>query len=144
MKLYFTCFLLLLCFFATVKCQNNTVTDHPDVLLNVPNLPVQSISLEVSNLELGLQLNASVANLVKLNAGVTASIERVNLTISEVEASLLLVVRLDNVRQIIGEAVQLVQNNTDLLAVLLQDVGNTVGGIVGDATGALNGLSTDL
>ncbi len=143
MKLHFVC-LAFLSFFAAVHCQNATSTEQPDVLLNVPNLSVQSITLEVDNLQLGLQLNASVANLVKLNAGVTASIEKVNLTISEVEASLLLIVRLDNVRQIIGEAVQLVQNNTGLLAVLLQDVGNAVGGIVGNVTDVVNGVSSDL
>lgn len=143
MKSYLIC-LAFLCFLAAVNCQNTTLTEQPDVLLNVPNLSVESITLEVDNLQLGLQLNASVASLVKLNAGVTASIEKVNLTISEVEASLLLIVRLDNVRQIIGEAVQMVQNNTGLLAVLLQDVGNAVGGIVGNVTDVVNNVSGDL
>jgi len=141
MKHSLTFSVVLLCLFAAVRSQNSTLTEQPDVLLNVPNLSVQSISLEVENLQLGLQLNASVASLVKLNAGVTASIERVNLTITEVEASLLLIVRLENVRQIIGEAVQLVQNNTGLLAALLQGVGDTVGGLVGNVT---DGLSSDL
>jgi hypothetical protein len=41
-----------------------------------------------------ISLNAKVANLVQLNAGVQVGIKKVNITISEVDAQLELVVRL--------------------------------------------------
>lgn len=66
----------------------------PDVYLNVPELHVGRIELDVENLSADLNLNAKVANLVQLNAGVQVSIQKVNLTISEVDAEVELVVRL--------------------------------------------------
>jgi len=66
----------------------------PDVYLNVPELHVGRIELDVDNLTANLNLNAKVANLVQLNAGVQVAIQKVNLTISEVDAEVELVVRL--------------------------------------------------
>jgi len=66
----------------------------PDVYLNVPELHVGRIELTVEKLSADLNLNAKVANLVQLNAGVQVSIEKVNITIAEVDAEVELVVRL--------------------------------------------------
>jgi hypothetical protein len=66
----------------------------PDVYLNVPELHVGRIELTVEKLSADINLNAQVANLVKLNAGVQVNIEKVNITIAEVDAEVELVVRL--------------------------------------------------
>lgn len=50
--------------------------------------------MTVEKLSADLNLNAKVANLVQLNAGVQVSIEKVNITIAEVDAEVELVVRL--------------------------------------------------
>lgn len=60
----------------------------PDVLLNVPNLSVGRIELDVDNLQADINLNAQVANLVTLNAGVQVSVQKINLTITDVQAEL--------------------------------------------------------
>ena len=62
--------------------------------LNVPELHVGRIELDVEQLSADINLNAKVANLVQLNAGVQISIQKVNVTISEVDAEVELVVRL--------------------------------------------------
>lgn len=66
----------------------------PDVYLNVPELHVGRIELDVEDLSAHLNLRAKVANLVTLNAGVQVSVQKVNITIADVDAELELVVRL--------------------------------------------------
>lgn len=66
----------------------------PDVYLDVPELHVGRIELTVEDLQADINLNAKVANLVQVNAGVQVGIKKVNITIAEVDAQLELVVRL--------------------------------------------------
>ena len=68
---------------------------QPDVLVDVPNLSVDDIRLDVQNVHATVALDARVANLVVLNAGAEASIDRVRLLISGVRAEARLIVRLD-------------------------------------------------
>jgi hypothetical protein len=60
----------------------------------VPELHVGRIELTVEDLQADINLNAKVANLVQLNAGVQIGIKKVNITIAEVDAEVELVVRL--------------------------------------------------
>ena len=114
----------------------------PDVLLDIPNISVDELTIEVNNLQANLSLDARVANLVQLKAGVDASIERVNITIKGVQASALLIVRLDNVRAIIDKTLTTLDNNPQLVDRLLQSVDNTVNTVGDVANTALqpNGL----
>lgn len=50
----------------------------------------------MDNLSAELNLQASVASLVTINAGVQVGITKVNITISDVEAQLELIIRLGN------------------------------------------------
>ena len=58
------------------------------MLLDVPNLSVDEITLEVDNLRAKVSLDARLANLLQLTAGADASIDKVKLTIKGDEAIL--------------------------------------------------------
>jgi hypothetical protein len=111
--------------------------DQPDVLLDIPNLSVDEITLDVQNLQAHVSLDARVANLVKITAGVDASIDKVNLTIKGVQASVLLIVRLDNVKDIVTKTLDTLDKNPQIVERLLQTVDNTVGTVGGVANTAL-------
>ncbi|THY96301.1 hypothetical protein D6C85_02453 [Aureobasidium pullulans] len=111
----------------------------PDVYLNVPELHVGRIELTVDKLSADLNLNAKVANLVQLNAGVQVSVEKVNITIAEVDAEVELVIRLGHLVDIVGR----VFDSLDLNPLLINTISNVtslVGDVVGDVVGAVDGL----
>lgn len=110
---------------------------EPDVLLDVPNLKVEEITVEVDNLQARLNLEARLANLLHLNAGVEASIDKVKITIKGVEAQVLLKVRLDNVKEIIDRTLTTIDRNPEILERLLTTVDNTVDTVGGVANTTL-------
>ena len=110
---------------------------NPDVLLEVPNLSVEQILLEVDNLRVHLNLDAQVANLVSLRAGVDATIGRVKLDIRGVQAEAYLTVRLDNVARILDRTLTTIDRNPQILERLLTTVDRTVGTVGGVADTAL-------
>lgn|GEM_PF-6800500 len=99
----------------------------PDVLLDVPTVKVDEITLDVENLRARVSLHAELANLVRLDVGADVGIEKVELTIKGVEAQALLKVRLQRVYEILNRALQTVDSNPELLASLLRPVGHAVG-----------------
>lgn len=107
----------------------------PDVLLQVPELHVGRIELIVEKLQADLNLNAKVAGLVQVNAGVMVAVEKVNITIADVDVNLELVVRLGN----LVEIVERVFDSLDLNPLLLSLIGN-VTNLVGEVIGAVDGL----
>jgi len=121
--------------------------DQPDVLLDVPNLSVEQISIQVQNLQVDIALDARLANLLHLSAGARASIDDVRIEIAGVRAQATLIVRLDNVRAIIERTLQTLDNNPQIVTQLLSTVDRTVGtvgqlgdralGTVGDIAGGL-------
>jgi hypothetical protein len=117
-------------------------SDQPDVLLDVPNLSVEEITLEVNNLQVHIALDARLANLLKLTAGADASIDNVKLTIKGVQAQATLIVRLDNVRAIIERTLQTLDNNPQLVTQLLSTVDNTVNTVGGVANNTVNTVGT--
>lgn len=68
----------------------------PDVYLNA-SVSVGEIDIEVDNITAVVNLQADVLQLLSFSAGVTASIDRVKLTIQNVSAKVLLEARLENV-----------------------------------------------
>jgi len=114
-----------------------TSSKDPDVLLNVPNLSVQSIDLQVDNLKARLNLDAKLANLLSLTAGVDASIDKVKLVIKGVKASVELRVRLDNVAYIIDRTLTTIDRNPQIIERLLSTVDSTVGTVGSVANAAL-------
>jgi hypothetical protein len=110
------------CNATSISTGSNDTCPCPDVFLDVPNLSVNQIYLAVDNLEAHVSLNAKVANLVQLTAGVDVSINKVVLNITGVRAQLQLVVRLENVRKIVDRALNVISENPDILTGLLTAV----------------------
>ena len=103
--------------------------DELDVLLDVPKLTVEEISLEVDNLHAQIALEARLADLVQLRVGADVEIERVALEIKGVEAQAQLKARLDNVLAIIERALDTVDNNPELLTELARSAQRAAGGL---------------
>ena len=112
----------------------------PDVYLNVPNLSVGRIELDVDNLQADINLNANVASLVTINAGVAVSIQKVNITITDVSAQLELIVRLNHLVDIVNRVFQSLDLNPLLISAannltsILQPIVGVVDGLLGSIT----------
>ncbi|PQE10673.1 hypothetical protein CJF30_00010655 [Rutstroemia sp. NJR-2017a BBW] len=112
-----------------------TGSTAPDVYLNVPKLSVGRIELDVENLQANLNLAANVASLVSINAGVAVSVTKVNLTISDVEAELELIIRLGHLVDVVNRVFQSLDLNPLIITAL-----NNVTSIVDEVVGAVDGL----
>lgn len=99
---------------------------EPDVLLDVPNLSVEEITIEVENLRAKVALEARLANLLYLSAGADVAVDNVKISIKGVQAQVLLKVRLDNVQAIIDRTLTTIDRNPEILERLLTSVDNTV------------------
>lgn len=106
----------------------------PDVLLDVPVVKVDSIHLELDNLDARVALKAQVLDLVKLNAGVDAHLGKLRIDIKGVEAQALLKVRLDRVAAIVDRVLTTIDRNPELVRSLgrtVEDVGRGSGRALG-------------
>ncbi|MCJ1331436.1 hypothetical protein MMC10_008126 [Thelotrema lepadinum] len=112
----------------------------PDVHLNVPQLSVGRIELDVDDLSADINLNAQVAGLVTINAGVQVSIQKVNITIADVEASLELTVRLGHLVDIVNRVFSSLDLNP-LLITALNDITSVVDQVVGAVDGLLGSIT---
>jgi hypothetical protein len=109
----------------------------PDVVLDVPELRVDSIHLEVDDLDAHLALKARVLNLVKLNVGIDIHLSRVKLDVKGVEAEVVLKARLDHVTAIVDRLMTSLDRNPELvkgLSKAVSEVGRGAGEAV-DKTG---------
>jgi methyl-accepting chemotaxis protein len=125
--------------------QVSSGSDQPDVILDIPNLSIDEVTVDVQNLKVDISLDARLANLLKLTAGAQASIDQVKIQIKGVQATATLVVRLDNVRAIIERTLQTLDNNPQLVTQLLSTVDNTVGtvgGVANNAVGTVGGIAS--
>ena len=107
-----------------------------DVVLDVPNLCVNRIFLKVDSLTAKLNLNAQVANLVRVDAGADVLIGNVDLTIQGVRAQALLLVDLDDVYYIVDNTLTFLDNHPEVI----QQLGSTLQHTVGAVGGLVNRL----
>jgi hypothetical protein len=112
-----------------------TTSTPPDVYLNVPELHVGRIELIVEELQADINLNAKVAGLVTINAGVQVSVQKINITIADVDVQLELVVRLGHLVDIVERVFESLDLNPLLIGLV-----NNVTSLVGDVIGAVDGL----
>jgi hypothetical protein len=82
-----------------------SLTPNRDVILEIPELSVDSIGLTVSDIRAHVALDANAMNLVTLTAGVDVGIKKVQLGIVGVLAEAYLYVDLDNVAKIVNRVV---------------------------------------
>lgn len=111
-----------------------------DVVLDIPNVCVERIFLKVDSVTAKLNLNAQVANLVKVSAGADVLIGEVDLTIQDVRAAVLLLVDLDDVVYIVDQTLTFVDNNPQIISQLGSTLQNTVGTVGSTVGGLLRGL----
>lgn len=113
----------------------STTSTPPDVYLNVPELHVGRIELDVEQLQADINLNAKVAGLVTVNAGVQVAVQKINITIADVDANLELVVRLGHLVDIVERVFESLDLNPLLIGLI-----NNVTSLVGEVIGAVDGL----
>ena len=119
-------------------------TREPDVLLDVSELEVDKITLEVEDLRAHVSVVAQLANLVNLQVGVDARLDRVKLEIEGVRAKVLLKVWLDNVRAILEKALETLGEHPEILTGLIEGINRLLEGRLGDAVGALDDVLESL
>src|SRR5687767_9217194 len=113
--------------------------DDPDVLIDVPVVKVDSIHLELDDLQAHVALRPKILELVNLNVGVDVQLGKVVLDIKGVEARALLNVRLDHVVSIVARVLTTVDRNPELVGSsgkAVREVGAGAGKTVGEAGGA--------
>jgi hypothetical protein len=111
-----------------------------DVLLDVPELEVDRISLTVRGLRAHVSILAELAGLVNLQVGVDARLDEVELEIEGVRAKVLLKVRLDEVRAILNHALNTLAEHPEILRALTRALNQLVEGLVGSALGTLENV----
>ena len=99
-----------------------SLTPNRDVVLEVPELAVDSIGLTVANVRAHVALDANAMNLVQITAGVDVGIKEVQLGIVGILAEAYLYVDLDNVARIVGRVVQTLDRNPAILTQVLKTV----------------------
>ena len=107
------------------------VTPNRDVILEIPELAVDSIGLTVSDVKVHVALDANAMNLVQITAGVDVGIKKVQLGIVGVMAEVYLYVDLDNVAKIVNRVVQTLDRNPQILIQVLKTVDTAVTSITG-------------
>ena len=112
----------------------SAVTPNRDVILEIPELSVDSIGLTVSNVRAHLALDANAMNVVSITAGVDVSIKQVQLGITDVFAEAYLYVDLDNVARIVDRVITTLNRNPEILTRVLQVVDTGVNAIGGQPT----------
>ena len=101
-------------------------TPNRDVILEIPELSVDSIGLTVQNVHAHVALDANAMNLVQVTAGVDVGIKQVQLGIVGVLAEAYLYVDLDNVAKIVNRVVQTLDRNPQILIQVLKTVDTAV------------------
>lgn len=107
----------------------------PDVLLDVPVLKVDSIHLQVEDLDARVSLRAKVLDLVNLTAGVDVHLGKLRIDVKGVEAQALLKVRLDRVAAIVDRVLTTVDRNPELIKSIgrtAEEIGQGAGHALGE------------
>ena len=117
---------------------------EPDVVLDVPELEVDRITLEVRDLRAHVSILAELADLVNISVGVDARLDEVKLEIEGVEAEVHLVARLHNVRAILEKALDTIGEHPEILRILARSISRvvreTLEGTLSTLDSALEGL----
>src|SRR5215218_6656074 len=111
---------------------------EPDVVLDVPELEVDRITLEVRDLRAHVSILAELANLLNISVGVDARLDEVKLEIKGVEAEVHLVARLRNVRAILVKALETIGEHPEILRILARSISRLVRESLEETLGTLD------
>ena len=111
---------------------------EPDVLLDVSELEVDSITLEVEDLRAHVSLLVELANLLNLSVGVDARLDQVKLEIEGVEADVVLKVRLKHIRAILEKALDTIGEHPEILRILARSLSQVVRESLGESLSTLD------
>ena len=111
---------------------------EPDVVLDVPELEVDRITLEVRDLRAHVSILAELANLLNLSVGVDARLDEVKLEIEGVEAEVHLVARLKNVRAILVKTLDTIGEHPEILRILARSLSRLVRESLEETLGTLD------
>jgi pyruvate/2-oxoglutarate dehydrogenase complex dihydrolipoamide acyltransferase (E2) component len=112
-------------------------SEDADVTLDVPSLKVEELMLDVDNLRHRTSMQAELADMVKLNVGVETVIDGAKLELKGVDAQTFLRAKLDNIRDILSEALDTIDNNPEIL----QDIARISKETAGTGERALEGAA---
>lgn len=113
------------------------LTPNRDVILEIPELSVDSIGLTVKDVRARVALDANAMNLVQITAGVDVGIKQVQLGITGVLAEAYLYVDLDNVARIVDRVVMTLDRNPQILTQVLKTVDVGVNALTGQQPSAV-------
>ncbi|MDB4899850.1 MAG: hypothetical protein JWN53_1658 [Gemmatimonadetes bacterium] len=117
-----------------ITATNSGLTPNRDVILEIPELSVDSIGLTVQDVRAHVSLDANAMNFVQITAGVDVGIRKVQLSISGVLAEAYLYVDLDNVARVVDRVVLTLDRNPQILTQVLKAVDTTVNAATGPLT----------
>jgi hypothetical protein len=89
---------------------------NPDMMLDFPNVSVDELEMELHNLTARVTVEGRIGNLVKVSTGVSVNVGDLCVSMKGVQASALLVARLDNLKQMMDKALEAAVQNPDLLS----------------------------
>src|SRR5215203_2455350 len=118
--------------------------EQPDVVLDVPELEVDTITLEVRDLRAHVSILVELANLLNISVGVDARLDEVKLEIEGVEAEVHLVARLKNVRAILVKALETIGEHPEILRILARSLTQVVRETLEGTLGTLDSALEDL
>jgi hypothetical protein len=113
------------------------ISEEPDVTLDVSSLKIEELKLDVKNLRHRTSMQAELADMVKLNVGIEAVLDGAKLELKGVDAQTLLKANLDNVRAILSQALDTIDNNPQIL----QDIARIAEETAGTSERALEGAA---
>lgn len=102
-------------------------SEDSDVTLDVPTLKVEELMLDVENLRHRTSMQAELADMVKLNVGVETVVDGAKLELRGVDAQTFLKAKLDNVRAILSQALDTIDNNPQILQNIAEIVEEAAG-----------------
>jgi hypothetical protein len=111
---------------------------EPDVVLDVPELEVDRLTLEVRDLRAHVSILAELADLLSLSVGVDARLDEVKLEIEGVEAEVHLIARLKNVRAILEKTLDTIGEHPEILRILSRSLSRVVRESLEETLGTLD------
>ena len=108
------------------------------MVLDVPELEVDRITLKVQHLRANVSILVELAELLNISVGVDARLDEVELEIEGVEAEAHLIARLHNVRAILEKALETIGEHPEILRILARSVSRVVRESLEETLGTLD------